>query len=357
MSDEKKMSKVDREAWLDLAGEDFLPWLQQEVGTAMARLGLRDNLQDYMARLKAVEEVGVSEEVVLSHMKGTREALRLVLDVLTQMNTGLADLKLAVIELQHPGPVSQETKPAPAAPPAKPSPLDRLNARERAIYQMIKDKPGSTHAELCYDLAMSKTTLSTTLSNIASLVTFTTVRTEHGGVARKYYVVGAEIPETAEDPTILDMVFVSLKQKPWQTANELLESTDWKGRRMGPGSLSASLSSAVRAEKIQSQRKRGDLTRYAPLGTDASLPVRAVEKKPERPAVHNVFEQLTLNACKDGVYRTVQQLVEKIKEQTGMLVLDNSVNSVCTRLHAAGKLLREPLQKGSKRFRYALKAE
>lgn len=344
MGDQKQMSQADREAWLSMAGDDFLPWLQQEVGVAMAKLGLRDNLQDFMARLDKLEETGISEHVALESMKRTADGLGALAHTMQSVLTLLRKMeeRMSQHEIATPPQAPEPEKVKPTAPVLSPT-LQR-------VYDYIVKNQGKTQSELGYILDHSKTALSGMLAELSrmGLVTHDKARTANGGMTFLYFPTeGRKVVPTRADNTFLAKVVDACGKLPWSTAGELVDKVDWGGKAPTVRIMSATLSHATSHGMLRSYRKSGDLTRYA-------LPDVALPAAPERRA-HSLHEQLVIKVLTGADrFLSVPWITDKINTDFGTEVLNNSVNSVCIRLEKRGLLISEPLHTGSHRRRYAL---
>lgn len=370
MGDQKQMSQADREAWLSMAGDDFLPWLQQEVGVAMAKLGLRDNLKDFMSRLDKLEETGISEHVALESMKRTADGLGALAHTMQSVLTLLRKMeeRMSQHEIATPPQAPEPEKVKPTAPVLSPT-LQR-------VYDYIVKNQGKTQSELGYILDHSKTALSGMLAELSrmGLVTHDKARTANGGMTFLYFPTeGRKGVPTRADNTFLAKVVDACGKLPWSTAGELVDKVDWGGKAPTVRVMSATLSNAVSHGMLRSYRKSGDLTRYAlpdvalPMAHTDSLykdvhggpraaapaPV-APPAAPERRA-HSLHEQLVIKVLTGADrFLSVPWITDKINTDFGTEVLNNSVNSVCIRLEKRGLLISEPLHTGSHRRRYAL---
>jgi len=381
VSDQKQMSQADREAWLSMAGDDFLPWLQQEVGVAMAKLGLRDNLKEFKDRLDKLEVANISEHVALESMKRTADGLQIlggkvesVLTLLRRLEERMTQHAVAMTLLakqiyqapkigEGPAPVTEpEVVPEPPAAPKGPV----LTPKFQRVYDYIVKHQGQTQAEIGFALEHSKTTLCEMLTVLShhGLVTHDRAKTPNGGTTFRYYPTEGRESAPKVDGTFLDRVITAARKHPWSTAGELVDKVDWGDRLPSVHTMSVTLSHAVSHKMLRSHRKIGDLTRYADWDAPSALeapvaPTPVVQPVPVAkapvPRVHSLHEQLVLK-----VLKTVTEPVEvpwitgQIESVFGTSVLNNSVNSVCIRLEREGLLTSVPIRPGSRRKRYML---
>ena len=376
MDEQKKpMSQEDREAWLSMAGEDFLPWLQQEVGIAMAKLGFRD----FTARLSELEKTGVGWQTCLEALEHMALAINNVSSSVQGLAECQAQTELAVAAMvKH---ISQAQKigeaPATALEPEEVKPAAPvLSPKLQRLYDYIVKHQGKTQSELGYILKHSKTTLSEMLSELSKmgLVTYDKAKTPNGGITLCYYPVDGrkEVPARA-DSTFLSKVIEACRKYPWQTAGELVDKVDWGDKAPTVRIMSATLSHAVGRGMLRSYRESGDLARFAI--PEAPLPMahtdqlykdvhggqRAAPPAPVAPPVahvrraHSLHEQLVLKVLSTVSRPTsVPEITNRINLDFGTEVLNNSVNSVCIRLEKQGLLISHPLYPGSSRRRYMM---
>lgn len=354
------MSPEDRQAWLDMAGPDFLPWLQHEVGICLAKHGVRDGMADIKKQIEDLKAATESQSAAIGALAETAQALTALQ---SQMVKVLADLSGVVLKPAESDPLFKDVHGEPRQTAEEVATeeheaLEPLQQKLVDILDYIRANGRATQVELSYKLSISKTSVCERLGKLAllGLVAVSQERTHSSGTSLVYRLAGAQIPEAAPEVyvpkpgTRAAFIHEFIGSHPWLTVAEIHTRAPWVAGVPDRNVLCGTLNNEVTRGHYIKHSLPGDADRYALPGTPlpgSGVPTLVVKEAPEpvapvamlRPLT--LHEQMTLNALKGQDYLNVAKICERITSISGATAQNSSIGSVCLRFWKSGRMERK----------------
>jgi DNA-binding Lrp family transcriptional regulator len=371
-----KMSPEDRQAWLDMAGPDFLPWLQHEVEITLAWHGVGDGMANIKKQIEDLKATTESQSAAIDALVNTSKVLTGLQSQVVQL---LADLSHVTLRRQEPASPSteepshqytlfedvqgesQQTVEEVAAEDHKaPEPLHQKLVD---VLDYLRENKRATQVELSYKLSISKTSVCERLGKLSllGLVVVSPERTHSSGTALVYRL--AEITTESDDKiykpkpgTRAALIYEFVSNHPWLTASEILVGVPWVGKVPDRNVIHGTLHTEANRGHFIKFSRPGGFDCYALPGTP--LPSVTDTEEASEPAPNmallrplTLHEQMTLNALKGQDYLNVAKICERITAASGATAQTNSIASVCARFFRSGRLDRKVDDAGYWSFR------